>query len=52
MNAIFWFWIGTMVGGLVGFACFCLVQAVHDPSEESQGVWRTVGAEVRCHAER
>ena len=51
MNAIFWFWIGAMVGGFVGFGCFCLLQAAHDPGEEAEDAGRTADAEVRCHAE-
>ena len=51
MNAIFWFWIGAMVGGFVGFGCFCLLQTTHDLGEEAEDTERTADAEVHCHAE-
>ena len=35
MSAIFWLWIGTVVGSFVGFGCFCLLQAASDPDEET-----------------
>jgi hypothetical protein len=35
MSAIFWFWIGTVVGSFVGFGCFCLLQAASDPDGET-----------------
>ena len=35
MQAVFWFWLGTVVGSFVGFGCFCLLQAASDPSEET-----------------
>ena len=51
MSAVFWFWIGTMVGSFVGFGCFCLLLAAHDPGEEAQSGWQTVETEVNCRAE-
>ena len=35
MSAVFWLWIGTVVGSFVGFGCFCLLQAASDPAEET-----------------
>lgn len=35
MNAVLWFWIGTVIGSVVGFGCFCLLLAASDPTEET-----------------
>ncbi len=35
MQAVFWFWIGTVVGSFVGFGCFRLLQAASDSDEKT-----------------
>lgn len=50
MHTVFWFWIGMMVGSFVGFGCFCLLQAAHDPGDEARCGGQAVETEVSCHA--